>query len=235
MSNQYLAKQFSGQLVQDVINQVQIEFEKSLPLSSYWNTMSIENADNATLDAIGYLVGIDWPTSPTGALGDTAFIFGSSASYPTTSSRGYSAIGSLSGGTLSSSLPVPGNKVPASVYKKLLIGVAYAKYHGLSWSTIDIIASSFGTLNYVLINSSFNKLLFGSSANYPDYTAPEHSLSAIGSSTGGRLISSTQGLAPDSDITIIYNTPISTSYLWICQQIFLSICTAPKVTAKNGV
>jgi hypothetical protein len=233
MSNQYLAKQFSGELAQDVINQVQIEYEKSNPLTDYWDALSIQTASDDDLNSIGYIVGYPWPTAPGGTLDSNSFRLSSSAAYPEMSSIGLSGVGLMTGGILSSALPSPNNKVPNTIYRQLLTAIAYAKWHGLSWTTVDAIAASFGTLNYTYINNSYYQFTLGAAATYP-LIDTIHGISGIGLSTGGRFSSTNPSYYPDSDIRIAYITPITAANLWICQQIFSAICTAPKVTAQNG-
>jgi hypothetical protein len=231
--NQYLAKQFSGELAQDTINTIQTEYQKSQPLINYWTGLSIATASDTDLDSIGYIVGYPWPTAPGGTLDSNSFRLSSASAYPEASTIGLSGISTMTGGILSSALPSPNNKVPNTIYRQLLVAIAYAKWHGLSWTTIDAIASSFGSLDYIYINSSYYQFTLGDASLYPE-TDTVHGLSGIGISTGGRLGSVNPSYYPDSDITIAYTTPITAANLWICQQIFAAICTAPKVTAQNG-
>jgi len=228
MSNQYLAKQFSGELAQDVINTVQSEYEKSDSMLQYWHDLSIDSSDEVDITSIGYLVGFNWPTAPTGTLDSNAFRVGGSATYPTSSGIGLSGIGLDTGGLLSSSLPSINNKVPIAVYRQLLKAIAYAKTHGLSMSTIDLIASSFGTLNYSYTSFMSSLFTLGSSASYPTSNTTT-------SLNYGRLQSVSPSYFPDSDIHIVYLTPITSANLWVCQEIFNSLTTSPKIFVSNGV
>lgn len=231
--NEYLAAQFSGELVQDTINTIQSQYELSQPILDYWESLSIEAASDDDLTSIGYIVGVPWPTAPDGTLDSNSFRLGEASSYPTFSIIGLSGVGLLSGGLLSSALPSPNNKVPSPVYRKILLAIAYAKWHGLSWTTIDAIASSFGTTDYVYRNSSYNQFTLGTSATYPIIDNAK-GLSGVGMSIGGRFQSIHPDWYPVSDITIAFITPLSNANLWICQQIFQSICTAPQVFILNG-
>jgi len=226
--NQYLAKQFSGTLVQSQIDATQAEYAKADSMLSYWHDLTIDTADENDLVSIGYLVGYPWPTAPTGTLDANAFKFGASGSYPTVSTIGLSTIGSLVGGILTSSLPSVNNKVPITVYRQLLKAIAFAKWNGLSYETIDAIAASFGTLNYSYTSFAANKFTFGTSASYPTF----NTTTSLGY---GRLQSTNAGYFPDSDIYITYLTPITSANIWVCQETFNAITTSPRVFVSNGV
>ncbi len=223
----YLAKQLSGPLAQGTIDTVLAQYTPSDEILQYWYGLSIDTAADAELEAIGYLVGLPWPAAPAGTLDDNSFILGSAALYPTASPLGLSGVGLLTGGVLGSDGASEAGLIPSSAYRIILVAYAYLKWNGLNWRTIDAIAASFGELDYVFTDYEGTALTLGSSSTYPEYSA------LLGLSTG--RLSSTSSAFPDSDIIINYLTPISLANLWIINLIFDSVCTAPKVTARNGV
>lgn len=231
----YLAKQFSGTLAQNTINAVLNQYQQSDPLLDYWYNLSIDTADVDELKMIGYLVGYLWPTSPSGTFDDRVFTLGSAASYPTIdTNHGLSGIDSISGGLLSTNSTSVGQLIPIEIYRSLLKAIAYAKYYGLSYQSIDNIVKSFGNLNYVYVTPYVLTFQFGAFADYPQ-TDSAHGFGGIGLTTGGLFTSVSTDLYPDSDITIAFTSFLSTSNLWVLQQVFTALCTSPQVFVKNGV
>lgn len=234
MSDIFLAKQLSGPLAQGTISALENFYSYSDAILSYWYGLSISTASDADLTSIGYLVGLPWPSAPSGTFSNNSFTLGSALSYPTIDAvHGFSGVSVSTGGYLSSALPSSNNLVPDPVYRHLLAAVAIIRWSGISWSTIDLIASSFGILNYIYKLPQYYTFQLGSAATYPTVSTT-HGLSGVGLTTGGRLTSVNPSYYPDSDITIAYITPLSNGYLWVAQQVFSSICTSPQVFVQNG-
>jgi len=233
MSSNYLAKQLSGPLAQGTMQTVEDQYALSDPIISYWYGLNIDNAASAELTAIGYLVGLPWPSAPLGTFDTNSFIIGTSASYPQSSYRGLSGVGLLTGGPLASDATSTAGLMPITSYRILLKAFAYLKWYGLSWVSIDKIAASFGTLNYAYRPGNYNQFTLGTSATYP-VTDTAHGLSGVGLTTGGFLSSTDPSYFPDSDIIISYITPLSLANLWIIQALFKAVCTAPQVFVRNG-
>jgi hypothetical protein len=232
--NKYLAYQLSGELAQDTINSTQTEYEKSDPLIGYWYNLSIQTATDSELEGIGELIGYPWPSAPASIFASNTFALSAASGFPEASAIGLSsADGSIPGGILTS---VAGSgadgKIPSSAYRLLLDRIAYLKYNGLTWKAVDNIASYFGT--YQIIIPSLRYFLFGQASLYPESTTI-HGFSGIGLTTGGLFSSVNPAMYPDSDIKIGYSPSISSTNLWVCQEIFLAVCTAPQVFVQNGV
>ena len=235
MISPYLFQQFSGPLAQGTIDTVLAQYQLADDILSYWYGLSISSASAAELTAIGYLVGLPWPTAPDDTFSDRVFTLGTSATFPLLDpSLGLSDIGVDTGGYLTSSLPSSNNLVPIQVYRQLLVAVAIAKYQGLSYATIDLIVSSFGNLDYMYISPSFLGFTFGSAADYPQ-SSTMNGFSGVGLTTGGLLSSDDPSLFPDSDVTVAFTTFLSSSSLWVLREVFLSVCTAPQVFIRNGI
>lgn len=232
--NQYLAPQFSGELCQDVINTIQAEYQKSDGLIEYWSGLSLQTADENDLMAAGYIVGYPWPSASASTFASNAFALSSASSFPESSSIGLSAAdGSESGGVLTSASGSPTDGlIPIDVYRLLLDRVAYLKFNGLTWKSIDNLASSFGT--YELIIPQERYFLFGTASAFP-VTSPAHGFGGVGLTTGGLFSSVNPSYYPDSDISIGFSPSITVANLWILQSIFLAACTAPQVFVQNGV
>lgn len=233
--SEYLARQLSGPLAQGTIDTVLAQYQLADGIISYWYGLSITTASAEELTAIGYLVGYPWPTAPGSTFSDRIFTLGTSATYPLSdTSHGLSGIGSLDGGFLASNSTTTGALIPIEVYRKLLASVAIAKYQGLSYSTIDLIVSSFGNMDYVYVAPLSRAFQFGTTATYPT-TDTSHGFGGIGLTTGGYFTSVNPSYFPDSDVTIAFTTFLSTSNLWVLENVFLSICTSPQVFVRNGV
>jgi len=233
VSNTYLAQQLSGPLAQGVINTVQAQYALSDPIINYWYGLNIDNAASNELAGIGYLVGLPWPSSITTTQATNSMILGISAGYPLASGQGLSSVGSLSGGILWSNGYASAGLLDITSYRILLKAYAYLKWYGLSWVSIDKVASVFGNLSYTFSPTIANKFTLGFSAGYP-VTDTSHGLSTYTGSTGGGLTSSNPGYFPDSDIIISYSTPLTLGNLYVLQTLFAAVCTAPKVSVRNG-
>ena len=229
----YLAKQLSGPLAQATISTVQAQYALSDPIISYWYGLSIDTSSDADLVGIGYLVGLPWPSAPSGYFSSVSFLLGSASLYPKASPTGLSGTSLPQGGILASDSSGSTVLIPSGSYKILLKAYAYMKYYGLNWVSIDKIASSFGTLNYSYRASNANQLTLGTSASYPTVDTL-HGLSGISVTTGGYLSSVNPSYFPASDIIISYATPISLASLWILQSLFSNVCTAPQIFVRNG-
>lgn len=227
MSSPYLAKQFSGPLAQAAIDTVKAQYALSDPMIDYWHGLSIDTAAAPELTAIGYLVGLPWPATFTDTMTTNCMILGASASYPTASTVG------LGKGVLWSNNLATAAPIPIDNYRQLLKAYAYLKWYGLTWKSIDAIAASFGNLSYSFSSTISNAFTLGSSGSYP--TASALGLSTYTGSSGGALTSSDPGYFPDSDIIISYSTPLSLGDIYLLQTLFAAVCTAPKVTVRNGV
>ena len=226
-ANTYFFSQLSGPLSTNNMKTILAQYTPSDPLLTYWYNLSIDTASDAELTAIGYLVGLPWPSAPDNTFLPNSFKTGAAASYPADGSiNGLSGIGLFTGGYLSSAIPSPNNKIPISAYRLLLKAFAQAKWYGLTLQTIDSIVASFGSANYVYLHG----FTLSAAAAYPQ-TDLLLGLSGVGLLTGGRLSSVTGGtyVASGTDITVAYITPVTTAELWVINNLFQTICTSPQV------
>ena len=114
---------------------------------AYWYNLSIDTAQSNELAFIGYLVGYPWPSAPGGTFTTGAFQFGSSAAFPVTdASHGFGSAASFpdgTGGLLTSVYPNGSQLIPATNYALMLKAIAYLKWNGLTYKSIDYVTSLF--------------------------------------------------------------------------------------------
>jgi len=231
-ANTYFPSQISGSLASNFMDTILSQYTPSDPMLTYWYNLSIDTASSNELVAIGYLVGLPWPSAPDNTYITNAFKTGSASSYPADGTiNGLSGIGLSTGGYLTSAIPSPNNLIPIQSYRNLLKAYAHAKWYGMSLGTIDAIVASFGNSQYVFLHN----FTLGAAADYP-VTDLLLGLSGVGLITGGRLSSTTGStfIASGTDITISYITQVTTAELWAIQNLFNQICTSPQVFVVQG-
>lgn len=139
----FLPSQFSGPMVQAVLNSVGEEMGQTQFIVDYLNALSIDTAYYTELESIGGIVGIQWPTSPSGIFNANVFAFGSFAEFPLISPHGFGSVTPTGSGIWASASPTETARVPIETYRELLPEVALLKFNGLSLATIDKIANVF--------------------------------------------------------------------------------------------
>jgi hypothetical protein len=152
MLNEFLWSQLSGPLAQDTINAIQACDTDTNPILEYFYDLSIDEASEAELTILGLLIGIPWPTAPSGTFDDNVFIFGAAGSLGSVIdyNRGFGSLSTGRGGVFRGSSYIASQKLPIGSYRQLLKAIAKLKWTGLSFAAIDAIVSSF-TLNYVYL------------------------------------------------------------------------------------
>jgi hypothetical protein len=227
MASPNLASQFSGELVQDMILAIETEFGANSGIVSYLTDLSLATATGAQLDTIGYLIGLPRPGAPTGTFAGDAFFLGTYTTFPVTDySGGLSSVGESFGGVLSSANPVSGEIIPDALYSAMLTAVAFLKYNGLSFASVDRLCHVFGSSYYI----NKPKFQFGAVATFPTIDTT-HGFSGIGLTTGGTFATLVYS---DSDILVTFDPPISGGYLWVLQNAFNIFATSPQVLVSNG-
>lgn len=142
--NPNLAVQFSGPVIQAVVNGIQASHDAQLPLLSYWSLLSIVTAQDVdgTLDFVGELVGYPRPLVAADFF-TSQFHFGHSSSFPqfsATSGFGSTAVPG-EGGVLGSVFPSTSSVIPAGYYQQILPLAAQLRYYGLTLQIIDLLAA----------------------------------------------------------------------------------------------
>ncbi|ADX42562.1 hypothetical protein [Tetrasphaera phage TJE1] len=239
MNDQDLASQFDGPYSQGLMTAIQAEIDVRAVIIQYLESLSIDSAGPTELSTIGGIIGYPWPAAPTGTFDGNAFVFGSSDLFPSISDiYGFSGA-SLpgTGGIFTSSTPEAGNIIPISFYRLLLSQVAYLKATGLSYTAIDKICYVFSP-DYMFFNPLLEDNIFqlGAAEDFPN-SSSTHGLSGVDiiyHDQGGVLTTAVSGGVVDSDIYIIFNTPIGSGYLWILQALFDRFTTAPKIYVIQG-
>lgn len=144
-----LSKQFTGPVVQAVIQGLQAAIDEPKALEQYWSTLSILTAQDVdgTLNYVGALSGFPRPLVSnvffstflliltdaalwTPGLIDLTYGLSDAALWPTGP-----------GGELDSAIPAVTNIMPAAWYRQLLPTFATAKRGGLTISSVDALAS----------------------------------------------------------------------------------------------
>jgi hypothetical protein len=152
--NAYLAPQFSGALVQAVIDGIQASHDAQLPLLDYWRDLSLSTATGAdgTLDFIGCLAGYPRPIVPSTFYSANVLTLSQAALYPQQSIL--TGLGSVYfpgiGGMLTSVFAAASATISDSWYQALIPLAAQIKYYGLTIYTVDLIASFVTGVNYTI-------------------------------------------------------------------------------------
>ncbi len=145
--NPYLAQQLSGPAVQATMDGIMAERFADLPLIEYWQTLSIETAQDVdgTLDFVGYLCGFPRPLV-SDIFFNTYVMTLVDATLPPQQSPQFGLSDALlwpngPGGELDNALPPASNIMPALWYQELLPIMATAKYYGMSIGIVDQVAA----------------------------------------------------------------------------------------------
>lgn len=145
MLNEFLWSQLSGPLVQSLINAIQnCDHDIDLILDYYYD-LSIDTASEDDLLIIGLLLGIPWPTAPSGTFDDSVLVFGDAGDLGVVIdyTRGLGDRETGLGGILRGSSYVSSQIMPAAQYRLLLKAIAKLKLRGLSFVVMDEIVSVF--------------------------------------------------------------------------------------------
>ena len=126
--------------------------------SYYWNNLFNNNGIQASeLYFIGQLVGVPWPSAPTGTLGSQTFTFNTVYSPDNNPLEGFSSFYDpvpTGDGQWPSVYGSTGSYIPANYYVLLLQIVAYFKWNGLTIYTLDqaanMVWSGTHTINYTV-------------------------------------------------------------------------------------
>lgn len=231
-NNQYLANQFSGELVQLLINTICDEWNINDQIADYYYNINIDNALAYDLYNIGLLIGLPWPSAPASTFDGTAFIFGTVDTFPVIDyQQGFGTISDLTiGGLWTSVTPTDVDLIPINFYRSLLKAFAFAKYNGITIHTIDVLAKVFSE-DYLIGYS--NLFTFGAGDD-PEY-APFTGFSTDGGGIGGILGPDSMPSVTTGDIHLIFLTNIGPGNLYVIQKVFDVLCTTPKVICSIGV
>lgn len=226
MLNKYLAPQFSGTEVQLLINTICDEYNLPEAIANYFRAINIDNAEPDDLYNIGLWIGLPWPTASALVFSGEAFTFGNVADAPEYNNLiGFGTITDPTiGGLFASVNPADTERIPIDKYRLVLKGFAYAKYHGITIHTIDVLAKSFSD-NYLIGWHDFFEFGEGDEP-IPD---DSHGLSDDSGDLGGMLSPDSGGVTVDWDIDLIFLTNIGSGNLWVVQHIFDRLCTDVQV------
>jgi hypothetical protein len=145
MLNAFLWSQLSGPLVQSVINAIENCDHDIDPILDYFYGLSIDTASDDELIIIGLLIGVPWPTAPSGTFDDSLFVFGEDGDLGEVIdfTRGFGDRETGRGGILVGSSYVSSQIMPVAQYRLLLKAIAKLKLKGLSFVVLDEIVSIF--------------------------------------------------------------------------------------------
>jgi hypothetical protein len=172
--NANLAVQFSGPVIQAVIDGLQESHDAQLPLFGYWSTLAIATASSSdgTLDFIGELAGFPRPLVPMEFFSLNMFHLSESALWEQKSSL--TGLGSVYfpglGGQLGSVFPSALYQMPDGWYRALIPMAAQLKYYGLTLYTIDLLASFSGTTYLITFDAGVGPditLTFDTDVGFP--------------------------------------------------------------------
>lgn len=146
--SKYLNYQFSGKYNQAIAKGIEDSFKATNDLLNYLINLNIDNALEKECECIGLWIGFPRPYIPEEFLIDNAFLFFKIADGEVYSpAHGFSSLSNpLTGGRFIS-LDQTQTKLPLDIYKALLKKVAYIKYNGWNFLTLDYLCQSAG-INY---------------------------------------------------------------------------------------
>lgn len=252
--NPNLSNQMSGPYAQGVVNSFQHEFDTyTAQILSYYENLSIATADVITdssgnpilntyndLESIGLYVGYPWPVAPIGTFNSNNLTL-TTYTGSSTSPIGLSAAdGSFTGGVLTSSSVASGTLIPSAFYRLMLTAIAYIKYNGLTYNTLDKIITTFcnspnnptGQFQYLQRpNTNLNLFTMGTTTAYSGLGSL-NGWSSVGQTYGGKMPSYTFSNL-NSDILVRYLSPVTSAVIYMLQNIFNFICTSPSVAVSN--
>lgn len=227
MLNKYLAPQFSGTEVQLLINTICDEYNLPEAIANYFRNINIDNALADDLYNIGLWIGLPWPTADPIIFTDNVFTFGHVEDFP--EYKPLTGFGSVFnptiGGLFSSLNPAETERIPIDKYRVLLKAFAYAKYHGITLHTIDVLAKVFSDTYLIGFHDSW--FLFGpGSEPTPDEF---HGFSDDIADVGGALAPDVDTTVVDWDIDLIFLNDIGSGNLYVIQRVFDQLCTDVQV------
>lgn len=229
--NQYLANQFSGNLAQATINAFLASFQEYDSALSYLSSLSIDTATTGELENIGLLVGLPWPTVPSGYINDNGFQLGSYLLFPQTEpDHGVGALDGSSGGHLGSVFNNVGDLIPEALYRTILKAYAILKYENITIHSIDVMCAAIGTGYMIQIPRLF--FTFGDASDWPTIN-PDLGFGDVGSSTGGPFASSNGSV--NSDIYIVFPSDTPVMNIYVLQQVLNRVTTDPQIFIAKAV
>ena len=138
MANTYIGSQFSGPVIQAMMDAILGSFQDTDDLVNYWKDLDLATAVGGELDFMGALAGFPRPLVPETFYPGT-FEFGDSASFPhfdTTKGLGDSTTPGV-GGILGSAISQP---MDDANFRLLIPIAAILKYYGLTIYSVDLLA-----------------------------------------------------------------------------------------------
>jgi hypothetical protein len=188
---QNLHRQLSGPYSDAMVFGGNAELNSNDGALTFWGGLSIDNADDARLLQIGYLIGYPWPSAPAGSFDANNLEFYNDPTGvsppPVDNNKGFgNTENPVIGGVFQDATPGIGNYIPAAMYRALLKAVAQIKFNGLSLSRICSLLSFFS--NSFVISYDANK-----------------------------------------DIAATFSVDIGSGNIWVAQEAFSAVTTAPRV------
>jgi hypothetical protein len=146
--NTFLARQFSGPVIQAVADGLQASFDATASLIAYWNALDLSSATGPELDFMGQIAGYHRPLVPIQFLSPNVFTLGNSALWEQVNVL--TGLGDTTnptiGGQLASVFGSVNSLMPDSWYRQIIPLVAQVKYYGLTLYTIDLVVGNIAAL-----------------------------------------------------------------------------------------
>lgn len=135
--NAYIGPQFSGPVVQAVMDGIQASFDATDPLVQYWVDLDLSTAQGQELDFMGCLAGLPRPLVPSTFFAGT-FEFGDSGSWPHFDpTKGFGDTGDPTvGGIFGSAASQP---MPDADFRLAIPAAAVLKNYGLTIYSVDLL------------------------------------------------------------------------------------------------
>lgn len=232
MQNEFLASQLNGTLIQNVINVICDQYNVPEQIAQYYRSISIDDALSDDLYNLGLWIGLPWPTASSVVFDGDAFTFGIEADFPLNNPRiGFGDINDPTiGGLFASVDPADTERIPIDKFRILLKAFAYAKYHGITMNTVDVLANVFSDTYEIGFHDWF--ILGPGDDPIPDEF---HGLSDDLGLVGGKLAPDSITAVVDWDVDLIFLNDIGSANLWVIQNVFDVLCTDVQVLCSIDV